>query len=90
MSLGVFLLSFRALIRTSIFPRLPPKDAYRLLRLIVVLVGSVALAGLGVWVWTETHETAAGDPKAVVDVKNGIVESGDIKGSQMSEFKDLG
>jgi hypothetical protein len=51
-ALGVFLLLFRDLIRKQIFPMLAKREAYRLLRLVAVLVWSVALAGIGAWVWT--------------------------------------
>ena len=44
LALGVMLLLFRDLIRKSIFPTLKKDDAYRLLRLITVLVWSVAIA----------------------------------------------
>lgn len=50
-SLGVFFLLFRDLIRKKIFPQLPEPDAFKLLVLISVLVWSVALAGIGAWVW---------------------------------------
>jgi hypothetical protein len=39
LALGVFLLLFRDIIRKNIFSKLPPAEAYRLLRLITVLVG---------------------------------------------------
>jgi hypothetical protein len=48
-ALGVFFLLFRELIRKSIFPMLKKDDAYRLLRLISVLVWSVAVIGLAAW-----------------------------------------
>jgi hypothetical protein len=54
-SLGVFLFLFREIIRKSIFPTLKKDDAYRLLRLISVLVWTVALAGIGAWTWVETR-----------------------------------
>jgi hypothetical protein len=38
LALGVFLLLFRDIIRKNIFPKLPPAEAYRLLRLITVTV----------------------------------------------------
>ncbi|MGH8582528.1 MAG: hypothetical protein ACREWG_06985 [Gammaproteobacteria bacterium] len=51
LSIGVFLLLFRELIRKSIFPKLTKEHAYRLLSLIAVLAWSVALVGIGAWVW---------------------------------------
>ena len=51
LALGVFLFLFRDIIRKNIFPQLTKQHAYRLLRLISVLVFLVAIAGLGAWVW---------------------------------------
>ena len=41
-TLGVLLLLFRDIIRQNIFPKLPPPEAYRLLRLITGAIWSVA------------------------------------------------
>jgi hypothetical protein len=49
-ALGIFFLLFRELIRKSIFPKLNKNDAYRFLRLISVLIWSVAVIGMGAWV----------------------------------------
>ena len=52
-SVGVLLLLFRDIIRKNIFPKFrDEKLAYRLLRLIVVVVWSVAIAGIGAWAFT--------------------------------------
>ena len=51
-ALGVLLLVFRDVISKNIFPRLPSKDAYRLLRLIVGAVWSIAIVGVAAWVYT--------------------------------------
>lgn len=61
LALGVMLLLFRDLIRKSIFPTLKKDDAYRLLRLITVLVWSVAIAGIGAWLWAEVGTGTGGD-----------------------------
>jgi len=50
LALGIFFLLFREVIRKSIFPTLKKDDAYRLLRLIAVLIWSVAVIGIGAWV----------------------------------------
>jgi uncharacterized membrane protein YidH (DUF202 family) len=55
LALGVFLILFREVIRKSIFPTLKKDDAYRFLRLVVILVWSIGVVGIGAWVWTETH-----------------------------------
>ena len=56
----MFFLLFRELLRKSIFPALKKDDAYRLLRLIAVLIWSVAVAGIGAWVWGERNAGACG------------------------------
>ena len=45
-ALGVLLLFFREVVRKNIFPKLSPKDAYRLLTTMTVAVFAVALAGV--------------------------------------------
>ena len=52
LSLGVVLLLFRDVIRKNIFPRLGVQEAYKLLRLIVILVFMIGIAGLAAWVAT--------------------------------------
>ena len=54
-ALGVLLLVFRDVIRKKIFPTLTKEQAYKLLRLVLVLVWLVALAGIGAWVWVSTQ-----------------------------------
>ena len=46
LALGVFLLLFREFIRRTFFPRLEKQDAYRLLRLFLVLVFQLRLQDL--------------------------------------------
>jgi len=82
-ALGVFLLLFRELIRKAILPRLPAREASRFLTLIAVLVWSVALAGIGAWVWTEIHEPSSGIPAPDIHVQQGVGAGGDIKGTQI-------
>lgn len=61
-ALGVFLLLFRDVIRQKIFPQLTKNQAYRLLRLTLVLVWSVAVLGIAAWVWPgQEGEVTAGD-----------------------------
>ena len=57
LALGIFFLVFRELIRKSIFPRLDKNDAYRLLQFMSVLVWSVAVLGIGAWIWGEHKST---------------------------------
>jgi hypothetical protein len=53
-ALGVLLFVFRDAVAPHI-ARLSKQRAYALLQSIVVLSFTVAVAGIGAWVWTETH-----------------------------------
>lgn len=75
-ALGVFLILFREVIRKSIFPMLTREHAYRLLKLIVILVWSIALTGIGAWVWTSKTGTS-------VEAKGGVAIGGDVKDSRI-------
>jgi hypothetical protein len=50
-SLGVFYLLFREVIRKNIFPNLSKDQAYKLLALILILVWSIAVLGIIAWVY---------------------------------------
>lgn len=76
LALGIFLILFRELIRKTIFPKLKKDDAYRLLRLIAILICTVALAGIAAWIIVENHSQITAT-KSVVSGKNLKVE-GDI------------
>lgn len=69
-SLGVLLIIFREIIQEKIFPTLKKDHAYRLLRLIVILVFIVALAGVSAWIWV--------GQSTKVDVNYGIGAGRDI------------
>jgi hypothetical protein len=58
-ALGVFFLLFREIIRKAIFPTLKKDDAYKLLRLISVLIWSVAVIGIGAWTWGDRKAGAS-------------------------------
>ena len=51
-ALGVFLLLFRDVIRRNIFPNLTREQAYKIIRLVLILTFLIALAGIGAWVWS--------------------------------------
>jgi hypothetical protein len=79
LALGVLLIVFRDIIRKNIFPQLPPEEAYRLLRLITLAVWSVAIVGIGAWVYV----TNASTPN--VEATNGGVAIGrDVSGSTIT------
>ncbi len=54
-ALGIFLILFRDIIGKTIFPQLTKQQGFRLLVLISILVWSIALAGIGAWVWATNH-----------------------------------
>ncbi|MGA9771414.1 MAG: hypothetical protein WBV94_20440 [Blastocatellia bacterium] len=63
-AIGMFLILFRDVIRKNIFPNLTKDQAYRLLRLIVVLVWSVAIIGIAAWyATTAANKHNGNDPK---------------------------
>ena len=64
LAVGALLLVFRQIIAKNIFPSLKKDHAYSLLRLISILVFTVALAGIGAWVVVETDGAGrAADPR---------------------------
>jgi hypothetical protein len=78
LALGVFFLLFRELIRKSIFPTLKKDDAYRLLRLITVLIWSVAVIGIAAWIWGDRK--AAG-PVTTIGPQSPVIQgtTGDVR-----------
>ena len=50
-ALGVLLLVFRDVIRKNVFSKLTKRQSYNLLRLILVLVWSIALLGVVTWAY---------------------------------------
>jgi hypothetical protein len=78
LALGVLLIVFRDIIRKNIFPTLPPQEAYRLLRLITLAVWSVAIVGIGAWVYV----TRASTPN-IEAVSGGIAVGGNVRGSNI-------
>lgn len=59
LALGVFLLLFREIIRKNIFPNLTRKQAYRLLIAMIIMIWSIALLGVGAWVFVSARETSS-------------------------------
>jgi uncharacterized membrane protein SpoIIM required for sporulation len=62
LSIGVFLLLFREIIRKQVFPRLTKQQAYRVIGLVSVLVWSIAVIGIFAWTfwkpWRKQRESA--------------------------------
>src|SRR4029453_11586714 len=55
-SVGVLLLVFRDIIRKEIFPQLTKPQGFRVLRLIIISVWTVALVGVGAWVVVKRND----------------------------------
>ncbi len=87
LALGVFLLLFREIIRKKIFPMLPPAEAYRLLRLVIVAVWSVAIIGIAAWVYAgqNSAKTVSADHGVVIDSSS--VSNSTINNSAGSDTK---
>lgn len=82
LALGAFLLLFRDVIRKRVFPQLTKRDAYRLLRLVAILVFSISALGVlaGIWAGTE-GPVVAGDR---IDADCSTVNTGSISGSSIN------
>lgn len=81
-ALGVLLLVFRDVVRKNIFPGLAQVQAYRLIRLIVFLTFSIALAGIAAWVHVQRQPSATPiaafpktSPKPVIDSYLAAIDS---------------
>ena len=77
-AIGALLLIFRETLRKSIFPKMTREQGYKTIRMILVMVWTVALAGIAAWVWAgsqppgETLSTT-GDGSPIVTGTNGDV-----------------
>ena len=78
LALGVLLIVFRDIIRKKIFPKLPPAEAYRLLRLITMAVWSVTIVGIVAWVYIAHASTSN------IGADCGIAVGGNVSGSNLS------
>ena len=77
-ALGIFFLLYREVIRKKIFPTLKKDDAYRLLRLITVLIWSVAVIGIAAWIWSNAKvaqgsTTTTGSQSPIISDTKGSV-----------------
>lgn len=66
LAITAMVLVFRDLIRKKIFPMLPAAQAYRLLRLIVLCVATISLAGLAAWAFVTLNPGPGTGPKKIV------------------------
>jgi hypothetical protein len=67
-ALAVLLMVFREVIQKNIFTRLSQEEGYRLLRLMIVSTWSVAIIGVGAWVY------AKGQGAPTVDAAGTVVK----------------
>jgi hypothetical protein len=78
LALGIFFLLFREVIQKSIFPTLKRDDGYKLLQLISILIWSVAVVGIGAWLWgdrksADSLATTSGPQSPIFQQTNGNV-----------------
>jgi hypothetical protein len=83
-ALGVMLFLFRDIIAKNIFPKLPAEKAYRLLRLITVCVWSLAVLGMGAWVFASRALAPAADQSTEIKGDNNSTTQTIIKGADPS------
>ncbi|MGO8529947.1 hypothetical protein ACC756_06225 [Rhizobium ruizarguesonis] len=73
-AIGAAILVFRDIIRKNIFPRLSKEDAYRVIRLISILVWSIAIAGIIAWVLSNDKSITHGDKSPIINRTEGPVD----------------
>jgi hypothetical protein len=83
-ALGMALFLFRDIITKKIFPTLPAEKAYRLLRLIAVCVWSLAVLGLGAWVFASRAPVPAADQSTTIKGDNNSTTQTIIKNEDPS------
>ena len=94
LSLGVFLLLFREVIRKQIFPTLSDKNAYNLIRLFLHLTFSIAALGIVAYVVVVTvppHTSEAVSPQLVQGAFDAVKDgnSGEALRSFISEYEHV-
>ncbi len=77
-AIGALMLVFRETLRKSIFPMMTREQGYKTIRMILVMVWTVALAGIAAWVWAGSRPpgetlTTSGDGSPIVRDVNGSV-----------------
>ncbi len=65
LALGVFLLLYREMIRRLVFPNLNRRDAFRIIIIFMVLVWSIAVIGIGAWVWAGANKGTSSTPASI-------------------------
>jgi hypothetical protein len=62
LAIGMIVILFKEVIRKRIFPQLPTKQAYQLLRTILFLAWSIAIVGIGSWTYLQLSARPIGQP----------------------------
>jgi hypothetical protein len=82
-ALAVLLMVFREVIQKNIFTSLSQEEGYRLLRLIIVSTWSVAIIGIGAWLYAKNQPTPTADQTAAVAKEfalSGLITDADNNG----------
>ena len=80
-AIGVAMIVFRDIIGKSVFPTLPASKAYRLLNLLTAAVWSIAIVGIGAWVYVN-HAPASASSSPNVDAQcGGVAIGGNVSGA---------
>jgi hypothetical protein len=66
LAIGALLILYRDVIRKNIFPQMTKDQAYRLLRLIIILAWSVAIVGIAAWVIAATFPSVVVKEKPIL------------------------
>ncbi|MFC1664962.1 hypothetical protein ACFL17_04950 [Pseudomonadota bacterium] len=93
LAIGVITLVYKDVIAKNIFPKLTKQQSYSLLRLIVILSFSIAVVGVGAWVFVASN-TRQQDLKEVVNPREGGLSGQNIQqnttGDNMSHNEFFG
>lgn len=87
LSLFVFVLLFKEVIRKRIFPKLSPEHGYKIIRLFLVLVFAFSSSGLASYVYLQTPggkasaypPTPADDPLPIIIAWMGLIDQGNYQ-----------
>ena len=92
-AIGALLLIFRETLRKSIFPKMTREQGYKTIRMILVMVWTVALAGIVAWMWAGSRPetgtmTTSGDGSPIVSGVNGNVNIVNGDGNTVTNNND--
>ena len=57
LALGVFLILFKEVIRKNIFPNLTKEQGFKIIKLVLILVWSIAVLGIAAWFFLELNKS---------------------------------